>query len=76
MNRFLTNINKIPITVKHLSGKYNLNTLSDHQNRQPPECRAETCFIHKLIQELTDKVLDLIGFGSGRDKNVLSMIHL
>ena len=24
MNRFLSNINKIPIIVKHLSGKYNL----------------------------------------------------
>ena len=30
MNRFLSNINKIPITIKHLSGKYNLNTVSDH----------------------------------------------
>ena len=27
MNRFLSNINKIPIVVKHLSGKYDLNTL-------------------------------------------------
>ena len=27
MNRFLSNVNKIPMVVKHLSGKYDLNTL-------------------------------------------------
>ena len=58
MNRFLSNINKIAITEKHLSGKYDLNTISDHQSRHPSECEADTCSIHKFIQELTDTVLD------------------
>ena len=58
MNRFLSNINKIPITVKHLSGKYDLNTISDHQSRHPSECQANTCSIHKFIQELTDTVIN------------------
>ena len=58
MNRFLTNINKIPIVVKHLSGKYNLNNISDHQSHHPSECQAESCSIHKFINELSDTVLD------------------
>ena len=58
MNRFLSNVNKIPIVVKHLSGKYDLNTLSDHQSRHPSECTAEVCSIHKFISEISTTVLD------------------
>ena len=58
MNWFLSNINKIPITVKHLSGKYDLNTISDHQSRHPSECESYTFSIHKLIQDLADTVID------------------
>ena len=57
-NRFLTNINKIPINVKHLSGKYDLNSISDHQSRHLSECTAQSCSIHKFINELTETVLD------------------
>ena len=58
MNRFLSNVNRIPITVKHLSGRYNLNEISDHQSRHPASCNAETCSIHKFISELSDSVMD------------------
>ena len=58
MNRFLSNINKIPIIVKHLSGKYDLNTISDHQSRHPSDCTSNTCSIHKFIDDLADTVLD------------------
>ena len=58
MNRFLTNINKIPISVRHLSGKHNLNALSDHQSRHTPTCTATTCSIHKFLDELTETVMD------------------
>jgi hypothetical protein len=58
MNRFLSNINKIPIVVKHVSGKYDLNTLSDHQSRHPSECSSDTCSVHKLITDLSETVLD------------------
>ena len=58
MNRFLSNINKIPITVKHLSGKYDLNTISDHQSRHPSECESDTCLIHRFIAELSEMVID------------------
>lgn len=58
MNRFLSNINKIPIVVKHLNGKYNLNNISDHQSPHPSNCEAQTCAIHKFINELTNTVVD------------------
>ena len=58
MNRFLSNVNRIPIIVKHLSGRYNLNEISDHQSRHPPTCNVETCSIHKFINELSDTVMD------------------
>ena len=58
MNRFLSNINKIPIVVKHLSGKYDLNTLSDHHSKHPSECSSETCSVHKFIENLSDTVID------------------
>ena len=58
MNRFLSNVNRIPITVKHLSGRYNLNEISDHQSRHLATCNAETCSIHKFISELSDSVMD------------------
>ena len=58
MNRFLSNINKIPITMKHLSVKYDLNTISDHQSRHPSECESETCLIQKFIKDLSETVID------------------
>ena len=58
MNRFLSNINKIPITVKHLSGKYDLNQISDHQSRHPSDYTFDMCSIHKFIENLADTVLD------------------
>ena len=58
MNRFLSNINNNPIVVKRLSRKYNLNNISDHQSRHPSNCEAQSCAIHKFINELTDTVVD------------------
>ena len=58
MNRFLTNVNKLPITVKHLSGKFNLNPTDNHQSRFPSTCNAETCSVHKFVEEMSDTVLD------------------
>ena len=58
MNRFLSNINKIPISVKHLSGKYDLNQICDHQSRHPSECETDHCAIHRFISDMSDTVLD------------------
>ena len=58
MNRFLTNINKIPITIKHLSSKFKLNEIADHQSRNPAQCSATNCSIHRFINGLTESVVD------------------
>ena len=58
MNRFLTNINKVPLTVKHLSSKFQLNEVADHQSRNPSSCSVANCLIHRFIGGLTDTVVD------------------
>ena len=58
MNRFLANVNKVPILVKHLSGKFNLIEISDHQSCYPSTCQAELCSIHHFIQVIIDTVID------------------
>lgn len=58
MNRFLTNINKVPLTVKHLSSKFHLNEVAYHQSRNPSSCTAVNCSIHRFIAGLTDTVVD------------------
>ena len=58
MNRFLTNINKIPISIKHLSNKFKLNEIADHQSRNPAQCSATNCSIHRFINGLTESVVD------------------
>ena len=38
INRLLTNINKLPIIVKHISSKFKLNQAADLQSRYTPLC--------------------------------------
>ena len=40
MNRLFTNINKIPLTVKHLSRKFQLSEIAYHQSRNSATCTA------------------------------------
>ena len=58
MNGFLTNINKIPVSIKHLSSKFKLNEIADHQSRNPAQCSATNCSIHRFINGLTESVVD------------------
>ena len=44
--------------MKHFSGKYDLNTISDHQSRHPSECTSDMCSIRKFIENLAETVLD------------------
>ena len=55
MNSFLSNINKIPIAVKHISG---LNPVADHLSRHPSSCTAQTCSIHKFLLDTAQSVID------------------
>ena len=58
MNRLLTNINKLPVTAKHLSSKFNLNQVADLQSRYTPPCNVTSCSIHRFIDEVTKTVID------------------
>ena len=57
MNRLLTNINKLPVTAKHLSSKFKLNQIADLQSRYTPLCNVTNCSIHKFIDEITSTVI-------------------
>ena len=58
MRSFLSNINRIPIISRHISGKAKLNPFADLQSRAPSVCCAETCSIHKFVEEAIDGVID------------------
>ena len=58
MNRFLSNINKIPLTVKHLRSKFQLQELADHHSRNPTTCTAVNCTINQSINDLMDSVIN------------------
>ena len=58
MTSFLSNINRIPIISRHISGKAKLNPFADLQSRAPSACCAETCSIHKFVEEAIDSVID------------------
>lgn len=48
MNWFLTSINKIPFTLKHLSWNYSLNTGVFYKSRHTSSCVAQSCSKHKF----------------------------
>ena len=58
MSSFLTNCNRTRIVSKHVSGKAKLNPIADFQSRNPSECNAEFCSIHKFINEAVDSPVD------------------
>ena len=58
MSSFLTNVNKTKIETRHISGKAKLNPISDLQSRNPAECSAEFCSIHKFIDTAIDSIID------------------
>ena len=49
MNSFITNINRIPIEVIHVSGKANLNAVGDMQSRHPSTCNSPLCSICTFV---------------------------
>jgi len=57
MNSFITNINRIPVEVLHVSGKANLNAVSDMQSRNPSSCGTQPCTICNFVQTSINSVL-------------------
>ena len=58
MNRLISNVNKIPISVKHVSGKFKLNPVADHQSHFPSNCNFDNCSICTFVSEDVNSVLD------------------
>ena len=58
INRFITNVNKVNLEVRHVSGKAKLNLGGDNQSRQPSECTSELCTICRFVNEQVDSVVD------------------
>ena len=58
MIRLISNVHKIPITVKHISGKFKLNPVADHQSRFPSDCSFDNCWICNYVSDTVHSVLD------------------
>ena len=58
MSRLISNVNKVPITVKHISGKFKLNPVADHQSQFPSDCSFDNCSICNFVSETANSVLD------------------
>jgi hypothetical protein len=58
MNSFITNINRIPVEVLHVSGKANLNAGGDMHSRNPSTCNTELCTICTFVNTSIQSVLN------------------
>ena len=58
INKFLTNVNKVPLEVAHVSGKAKLNEGADYQSRAPSECNSDICSICRFVDEQVHGVID------------------
>ena len=58
INKFLTNVNKVPLEVAHVSGKAKLNEGADYQSRAPSECNSDICSICRFVDEQIHGVID------------------
>jgi hypothetical protein len=58
MNSFITNVNRVPVEVIHVSGKANLNAVGDMQSRNPSSCNTQQCSICNFVQTSIDSVLN------------------
>ena len=59
ITKFLNNINRVDVQVKHVSGKLGHNYIPDYLSRQEtPDCTADKCQICNFINQTTDEILD------------------
>ena len=58
-NRLIAKVNKIPITVKHVSGNFKLNLVADNQSHFPSDCGATNCSVCNFVSDAVNSVLDL-----------------
>ena len=58
MSSILTNVNRTPIKIRHISGKAKLNAMADLQSRIPPQCTSEHCSIRKFLENTVDSIIE------------------
>ena len=59
ITKFLNNINRVDVQVKHVSGKLGHNYIPDYLSRQEtPDCTADKCQICNFINQTIDEILD------------------
>jgi hypothetical protein len=58
MNSFITNINRVPVEVIHVSGKANLNAVGDMQSRNPSICSADVCSVCNFVKTSIGSVIN------------------
>ena len=58
INKFITNVTKVPLEVAHISGKAKLNEGADYQSRAPSQCNSEICSICRFVDEQVNGVID------------------
>ena len=58
INKLITNVNKVPLQVAHVSGKAKLNEGADYQSRSPSKCNSEVCSICRFVDEQIHGVID------------------
>ena len=58
INKFITNVTKVPLEVAHVSGKARLNEGADYQSRAPSDCNSEICSICRFVDEQVHGVID------------------
>ena len=58
INRFVTNVNRVPLRVAHISGKAKLNAAGDNQSRQPSECTSDLCTVCRFVNSMVTSVVD------------------
>ena len=58
MQSFLHCINRFPITIQHISGKFKANILADYVSRNPPKCsEPQKCQMCIFIEEKSTAIL-------------------
>ena len=75
INKFITNINKVPLQVVHISGKAKLNQVGDNQSRHPSSCSSEVCSVCRFVKDHVEGVLDAASKNTALEVVPLSTLH-
>ena len=73
MQSFLHCINRFPITIQHISGKFKANIVADYVSRNPPTCpHPDKCQMCTFIEEKSTAILCNIDLSQSTNKQRLT----